>query len=621
MFILALGGTTLSAAEIQQDSISGSPGTMLEIQGQGFHPSSVGGNLAVFQSLIDDTVFSVPGLIEPGADSTNEQLFTVLIPPLPAGRATVTFINQSTGDTTDLLEITIEPAPALSQPASVIIDEFYAEVIALFEALATDFPEQESVARNLVEQYTQLREQFQELSQDTDPEIQQALEDLAVVIEAQSNQGALYQSNRGQLEQADACWQPGVRRFFETVQRHNRVLSTIMCELLGKRFPDRFDVIGKTCGLVRTIWLDHLDRQAAQHPDCTDPDTSGPPAPACTPSANGGRSARVSRGIGSAPPPGGNGCGNVAALPTEDNTDPSQPDGDMAPGRYTVKVFPRGGGAALSPFTGSNDAGGYFFLPFIPEGEPFTAVAFDNVNGRTKQFDGVGPAEGESVYMFFDFNQTDDIEPVFPSTPNVLAEFDFNNNVEDSSGNDRDAVLIGGEFVPTRFGLGLRVGGVSNSGIDWSNYANLLVHPYSIEMILTPQQTSSWRKLFSFDDSRDAGWYYRSEGIQAYPNPVIGSGQVKPNELHYLAFVSTAPDQIDVYFQGELLGSTNASFTTPPVQAIFFKDDTATGGENLEATIEALRISDVARTSDEIAAVQQILTSAPNVTAEDMHNK
>jgi hypothetical protein len=406
---ITVGGASLSATQVAQSGISGPPGTLLEIRGSGFNSVSSSGNIAVFQSLIDDTVFTVPGVIEPVAESTNEQLFTVLIPPLPAGRATVTLINQSTGDTTDPLEITVEPSPALSQPASVIIDEFYAEVIALFEALAVDFPEQESVARNLVEQYTQLREQFQELSQDTDPEIQQALEDLAVVIEAQSNQGALYQFNRGQLAQADACWQPGQRELFEAVQQLNRVLSTIMCELLGKRFPNRFDVIGKTCGLVTTIWLDHLDRQAAQQPDCTDPDTPGPPAPACAPSPNSGRSASVSRGIGSAPPPGGNGCGNIAALPAEDNTDPSQPDGGIDPGRYTVKVVPEGGGAALNPFTGSNDGGGYFFLPFIPEGEPFTAIATDGVTGRTETFDGIGPATGDSVYMIFDFTSNFDL--------------------------------------------------------------------------------------------------------------------------------------------------------------------------------------------------------------------
>ena len=153
-------------------------------------------------------------------------------------------------------------------------------------------------------------------------------------------------------------------------------------------------------------------------------------------------------------------------------------------------------------------------------------------------------------------------------------------------------------------------------GIDWSEYAGLLSHPYTVEIVLTPADTSGFRKIFSFDDSSDNGWYYNGQGIRAYPNSTLGGGQVLPGELHYIAFVSTAPDQIDVYFQGVLLGSTNASFTAPPSQAIFFRDDAGTGrSERLDAVVEAMRISGVARTAEEIAAIQQNLsTTVPLIT-------
>ncbi len=92
---------------------------------------------------------------------------------------------------------------------------------------------------------------------------------------------------------------------------------------------------------------------------------------------------------------------------------------------------------------------------------------------------------------------------------------------------------------------------------------------------------------------------------------MVGTGQVRGGERHYIAFLSTAPDQVDIYFQGAFLGSTNASFTAPPLQAIFFRDDTSTGREEqLDAVVEALRISGVGRTAEEIAAVQQNLEIA-----------
>lgn len=195
-----------------------------------------------------------------------------------------------------------------------------------------------------------------------------------------------------------------------------------------------------------------------------------------------------------------------------------------------------------------------------------------------------------------------------PDDANVLARFSFNGNVEDVSGNERHGTLLGGQFVTSRFGQGLLVGQTDSNGMDWSRYASLLVHPYTIEMVLTPEETINWRKLFGFNDRSDRGWYYRSQGIQAYPNAVLGTGQALPRQRHYLAFVSTAPDQIDVYFQGTLLGSTNASFTAPPEQALFFRDDVNTGRrEQLVGIIHALRISATTRTSQEIANVAQNL--------------
>ncbi len=120
-----------------------------------------------------------------------------------------------------------------------------------------------------------------------------------------------------------------------------------------------------------------------------------------------------------------------------------------------------------------------------------------------------------------------------PDDANVLARFSFNGNVEDVSGNERHGRLIGGQFVTSRFGQGLLVGQADSNGMDWSQYAGLLVHPYTIEMVLTPEETLNWRKLFSFSDTADNGWYYKNQGIQAYPHAVLGTNQLLPRQRHY----------------------------------------------------------------------------------------
>lgn len=197
---------------------------------------------------------------------------------------------------------------------------------------------------------------------------------------------------------------------------------------------------------------------------------------------------------------------------------------------------------------------------------------------------------------------------VFAADAGTLATFEFKGNVQDVSGRGHHARLLGGEFVQSSSGHGLHVMKSDNAGIDWSDHAKLLVHPYSIEMILTTSSTAPWGKLFGFDDRNDSGWYYKENGIQAYPYAVLGGGQVRPDERHYLAFVSTDPTTVTVYFQGKPLGSTNASFTAPPQAAFFFRDDAPTGRlEQLDAVVEAMRISKVARTAAEIAAVQERL--------------
>ena len=185
----------------------------------------------------------------------------------------------------------------------------------------------------------------------------------------------------------------------------------------------------------------------------------------------------------------------------------------------------------------------------------------------------------------------------------VLATFDFEGSLQDGSGAGRHAKIIGGMFVDGVFGQALAVtAGARPMGIDWSAHAGLLTPPYTVEMVLTPQDTAHWSKLFGGDDANDHGLYYKSEGVQLYPSEPLARGRARPGVLHYIALVVGSDGLATVYLQGERIGEVAAPSLASPTQALFFRDDEATGrAEQLTAVIEALRISRGARDATEIA--------------------
>ncbi len=200
---------------------------------------------------------------------------------------------------------------------------------------------------------------------------------------------------------------------------------------------------------------------------------------------------------------------------------------------------------------------------------------------------------------------------IFESDGDTLAILELNGDLSDSSGNVRHAVALSGNFVPTFWGQGLPLQGAAPQGIDWSSYAGLLVHPYTIEIVLVPNDTACYRRIFSFSANSNYGWYY-CNGFVAYPNGSIGN-TFEAQVRHYLAMVSTAPDAIDLYVNGALVDSTNAAFTAPPTDVLFFQDDNANGSQFLAGTVDAIRLSSVARTPSEILAIQQRLDLQPHL--------
>jgi len=202
------------------------------------------------------------------------------------------------------------------------------------------------------------------------------------------------------------------------------------------------------------------------------------------------------------------------------------------------------------------------------------------------------------------------LDAVFPNDPATLALLELNGNVLDSSGNGRSPILLGGTFEPTSWGMGLRLPNTDPQGLDWSAYAGFLHPPYTIEMVITPDSVGCYAKIFGINDASDQGWYY-CNGLQPYPRgTAVMSTGITAGTRHYLALVAKDVSTVEVYFQGVKIATTTTPFTTPPVGAILFRDDSTTiRNERLRGIVEALRISSVSRTPTEIAAIQAHLAT------------
>ena len=212
-------------------------------------------------------------------------------------------------------------------------------------------------------------------------------------------------------------------------------------------------------------------------------------------------------------------------------------------------------------------------------------------------------------------------DEVFDTDSNTLARFELNGDLKDTSGNGRNGVFFGPDggaptFVNTSFGKGLTLAGTLRQGIDWSAYANLLGSPFTIELVFTESNTTSYRRLFTHDLNDDNGLYTFEGALQCYPDPELRGDAgvpVKADVRTYVAVVYTPraaqQDLATIYVDGVLLGTASAAFTAPPTQALFFEDNA--NNESLVGTVEAIRVSKIERSAADIKKVQDRLAAKP----------
>jgi hypothetical protein len=352
----------------------GPPGTVLQFHVLGFNANSVNGNVATW-TCSDGSTFSFPGTVFPERLNANPaaQLFQTIIPGCPPGPAMVTLTNLSTGGAGGPFTITVTTAPSIPNPATPVMT-----LAMQLARLLNGLPPAGLVADGAVSD-------GKDAADDTGGPASGAAPDEGAIAANLDLAGPPPQHPGGSegipcLTQEERDFLRKGKDAFWTIALGSRAI------LLGD-FTRAFAY----SDLARA-----LQKILALYPKCDEV------PPTCAPTgATGG----AVTGAGSAPPPGGSGCGNAAAPPVPAPPAPGarlKPAAfeDDQPGRVVVRIFVDG---QTVPFSGATDAGGYFFIPFIPEGRDFTAIAYDTLSGQSRSFDGVGPPFGKSVTMFFDF--------------------------------------------------------------------------------------------------------------------------------------------------------------------------------------------------------------------------
>jgi PKD repeat protein len=344
------------------------PGSILSLNAQGFLPGGAFSNIAIFQP--GNLEVLAKANIDPEAVKNGlynpKMILEVVIPRLPAGAASVVFKNLSTGYSSASVALTIA-----NSGAGDAWTGFVNQVKTATNKLNINRP-------NLTAGITQLLTQ-----------LEAANPGVAASMVAQS--GLVGASNQNVLESIA----PGA---YTRAQHDLVVLHAIMLDAIAVSGSNLEAVAAGLAGFLVSATPASLSTQATRANVGIKPRLDQDFGNDC---AAVGQQDFGATGMGSAPPPGGSACGNAGA------------GGNGAGGQSVrsrersvrpvagaiVRILRRGTNIKLSPFTTITDQNGYYYVPFIAQGEPFTVNAFDPVSKLVATADGVGAPFGKSVTL------------------------------------------------------------------------------------------------------------------------------------------------------------------------------------------------------------------------------
>ncbi|MEM8859878.1 MAG: hypothetical protein AAGD96_16240 [Chloroflexota bacterium] len=379
--------------------VQGPPGSFVSFDATGFNPFSPFGNLAVFESLVDSSVFTTTASISLHPSDSDLQVVTTIMPPLPAGAAKLTLINLSTATTFGPLDVIVEPSVnTASTPGDSMLELIDAVEATTDEAIdrvqdgidsgsppIENAEEMVEDLQNAREDLGELRDYINDLRDDVEPSSQEALDFYDSMAEGT---GRTNNYDPADLDRAN------IQQLFNDLSTDYGMLGDILTigEKLGfiKLIPglgQALTIASVTFGVAAAI----LRGESWQCVLATAVVSAIPF------STLAGSFLDSITGMGSVNPSGGSGCGALAPFEKVLRT----ADQGTVTDYTVIKLYANG---SRRPFSAVVDKGGYFYFPTIPEGEPFTALAINTANGSTRTFTGVGPAVGSNLYLKFDFS-------------------------------------------------------------------------------------------------------------------------------------------------------------------------------------------------------------------------
>lgn len=195
-------------------------------------------------------------------------------------------------------------------------------------------------------------------------------------------------------------------------------------------------------------------------------------------------------------------------------------------------------------------------------------------------------------------------DQIFPADPPTLARLELDGDARDSSGKGRHGELrsSGDDFVASDFGQALALAGTGVQGIDWSEHADALTAPFTLEMVLRLDHTTDSGPVARFDATAEEGWYVDRGALTDGPRTRrLADGFVQAGSLQYLAWVVKKDGSADVFRNGSHVGSLPTGFSLPPAVVHLIGGN---GSEpQMAGELDAVRLSAGARTAAELRSV------------------
>ncbi len=405
-------GDTATATRLGSSSIrsldgtlSGPPGTLLEIPVAGFNPAAAWNNVAIFDGAggqLEQT-----GVIHTSASGA--QTFVTVIPPLRPGTATVTLHNIGSGLSSDPFRLTVEAMPAVSGDPLTVINSAHADILAMLQDFDSAFPGTDSAelrtALSAVLEYW-----ITSLQADGSAEAEAALAGMASMIEVSDLRGTV-SDVRGQLAGRLSVSQAGCNDILQKADKAIEVVNWVGRVPYTQLSPtNAVDILGAELqgGMVGEGWKGmkktalEIDRALGGNA-C---DNGAPPLPGPTgPSRSNPNGTGAISGMGAAFTSGGPLVGSVNG---EGFNAFSPSSSAQNRGRYSVQLS----SSTTIPFSGSTDAGGYFMIPMTPAGETIEVHVIDTETGDVETVEVEAPPAGESTFLHIDFSEESVTETV-----------------------------------------------------------------------------------------------------------------------------------------------------------------------------------------------------------------